>query len=86
MNDALSNVDEFLATMKLLTEDAKTTTRLLDLLADGGALGKQVHDANVVPVALAHDAGTIVTDNIRHFARFASLIAVEDLGEPARGQ
>lgn len=81
VSDALDNVGEFLAAMTLLAEDHRRTTRLLDLLAGGGALGKQVHDANVAAVALAHGVGTIVTDNLRHFARFASLIAVEGLGD-----
>jgi hypothetical protein len=39
-----------------------------------------VRDANLVSVALAHDASAIVTDNTRHFSRFADLIGVEGLG------
>ena len=38
-----------------------------------------MHDANVVAVALAHGAAAIVTDNRRHFSRFADLIAIEGL-------
>lgn len=78
--DAVANVEQLLADMELLTEDAGTTHRLVDLVAQGSAVGKQVHDANVVAVALAHRAGTIVTGDTRHFSRFADLITIESLG------
>jgi predicted nucleic acid-binding protein len=79
--DAVANVEQFLDEMELLVEGPGTTRRLLGLIRDGSAAGKQVHEANVVAVALAHQAAAIVADNTRHFARFAQLIAVEDLGD-----
>lgn len=79
-DDAVANLRQFLAAMQVLTEGSGTLTHLLDLVVDGPALGRQVHDANVVAVALAHEATAIVTDNVRHFARFAALIAIEELG------
>jgi len=78
--DAVANVEQFLDDMDLLSEDAVSTRGLLDLVVRDAAAGKQVHDANVVAVALAHRASAIVTDNSRHFTRFAGLIAVETLG------
>ena len=45
------------------------------------ALGKQIHDANLVAQALHHRLDVIVTDNPRHFRRFADLIAIEALVE-----
>lgn len=78
--DAVENLEQFLDDMELLTEDVSTTRRLMDLIGDRSTAGKQVHDANVVAVALAHRASAIVTDNRRHFSRFAGLIAVESLG------
>jgi predicted nucleic acid-binding protein len=77
--DAVANVKQFLDDMDLLSEDAVTTAGLMDLIGGQAAAGKQVHDANVVAVALAHRASAIVTDNRRHFSRFEELIAVEDL-------
>lgn len=77
--DAVANVEQLLDDMELLPEDAGTTHRLVDLVAHGSAVGKQVHDANVVAVALAHQAGAIVTGNTRHFSRFADLMAIESL-------
>jgi len=77
--DAVANLAQFRDEMSLLSEDRVTTAGLTDLVAGDGAAGKQVHDANVVAVALAHRASAIVTDNVRHFARFADLIAIEQL-------
>ncbi|MDT0203301.1 PIN domain-containing protein [Nocardioides sp. AE5] len=81
--DAADNLEQFLDDMELLAEGISTTRQLIELIGDRSAAGKQVHDANVVAVALAHQAKAIVTDNTRHFARFAPLIAVENLGAPA---
>lgn len=61
-----------------------STSRLLTFMADGLSSGKQVHDANVVACALAHGVAAIVTDNVRHFARFAPLIDIEALAEASR--
>lgn len=83
--DAVRNVRQLLDDMDLLSEDAVTTSGLIDLIGREAASGKQVHDANVVAVALAHRASAIVTDNSRHFARFDQLIAIEGLpGSPVR--
>lgn len=77
--DAIANAEAVLAVTTLLSEGPRTTTRLLELLLDGSAPGKQVHDANIVACAIIHDAEAIVTMNRRHFARFAALVTVEDL-------
>lgn len=79
-DDAVANVQELLDDMELLPEDAGTTHRLVALIERGFGVGKQVHDANVVAVALAHQAGAIVTGNTRHFSRFVELIRIEPLG------
>lgn len=78
--DAVANVEQFLDDMELLNEDAATTRLLLELIGQASAAGKQVHDANMVAVALAHGAAAIITDNARHFARFAELVTIENLG------
>ena len=79
-NDAIANVEQFLDAMTILSEGPGTTAKLLALVGQTSALGKQVHDANVVAVALSHRATAILTENTRHFARFASLIPIEGLG------
>lgn len=77
--DACANVSQLLSDMALLPERSPTVDALLRLVASESAAGKQVHDANIVAVALAHGAAAIVTDNVRHFARFAGLIGIEEL-------
>ncbi|GED99638.1 hypothetical protein nbrc107696_00850 [Gordonia spumicola] len=76
---AVENVNQFLLEMEVLSEGTASTTLLAELVVTHGAGGKQIHDANVVAVALAHGADTVVTANIRHFARFSDLIEVEEL-------
>jgi len=78
--DAVANVEQFLEDLEVLSEGPASTRSLMDLIVAGPTVGKQVHDANVVAVAMAHRAVAIVTDNTRHFARFAELIAVEEIG------
>lgn len=82
--DAVSNVELLLDDIELLREDAATTRLLLDLLGRESITGKQVHDASVVAVAVAHRAAAIVTDNSRHFTRFAELVAIEALTRQPR--
>ncbi len=75
-----ANVEQFLDDMEVLPEDVSTTRRLMDLIGARSAAGRPVHDANVLAMALAHQASVIVTDNTRHFSRFADLIGLESLG------
>lgn len=77
--DAVANVEQFLQGMEVLAEGPATTRSLMDLVMADPSAGKQVHDANVVAVALAHRAVAIVTDNTRHFARFANVVVVEQV-------
>ena len=76
---ALVNVERLVGSFPLLPEDASTSARLTVLLRERDIAGRQVHDANIVAVALAHGASTIVTSDTRHFARFADLVQVEAL-------
>ncbi|HNQ07213.1 MAG TPA: PIN domain-containing protein [Tetrasphaera sp.] len=82
--DAVANVEEIQMISTMLGEGPATTTRLRDLFLDIPAVGKQVHDANVVACALAHGAYAIMTANVRDLVRYASLIVIEDLATPKR--
>lgn len=77
--DAVANVEQFLEGMEVLTEGPATGIALMELITADPTVGKQVHDANVVAVAVAHRAAAIATDNTRHFTRFARLIAIEGM-------
>ena len=52
----------------------KVAERLLGLLADVEAGGKQVHDANVVATMLVHGIAVFVTMNLDDFARFGQYV------------
>jgi predicted nucleic acid-binding protein len=73
-SDALGNVRAIRERTVLLAEDAKVADRLLGLLADVQAGGKQVHDANVVATMLVHGIAVIVTMNLHDFARFGQYV------------
>lgn len=70
---------EHTSTLGLVDETAGSRQLLSSLVAEGRAAGTQVHDANLVAVAVEHGATTIITANRRHFERFADLIEIEDL-------
>ena len=75
--DAEANVHEFLEGKVLLPEDAACVEVVRRWVGQGGVVGTQVHDANVVAVAQAHGASAVITDNARHFERYRGLIAIE---------
>ena len=53
--------------------------RLQALLADVECSGKQVHDANVVAITLAHGVGTVVTMTLPDLARFERYVSLVEL-------
>ena len=68
-----------MSSLRVLSEDVDAVDRLMTLVREGRAVGRQVHDANIVATALAHGASVIVTSDTRHFARFSDLIEIEAL-------
>jgi predicted nucleic acid-binding protein len=74
LSEALGNVRAIRERTTLLAEDDKVAQRLLGLLADVEAGGKQVHDANVVATMLVHGIAVIVTMNLDDFARFGQYV------------
>lgn len=78
-SDAAANLGELLEVLDVVDEDLDSVDRLTVMVSSGVAAGKQVHDANVVAVALARSIDAIVTDNVRHFARFSEMITIEPL-------
>ncbi|GAB2460949.1 hypothetical protein GCM10027062_45600 [Nocardioides hungaricus] len=76
---AVANLEEMASGLDVLVETPESLRRLKSLVREGLASGRQVHDANLVAVALAHEVDAIVTDNLADFARFAELIEIESL-------
>ncbi|MGQ0634508.1 MAG: type II toxin-antitoxin system VapC family toxin [Planctomycetaceae bacterium] len=60
-------------------ETTAVTTELLSLISRGLAIGKQIHDANIVATCLAYGIPRLLTHNAGDFTRYASLIAIETL-------
>ena len=76
---AVAEWTEITSTLELVDETPGSRQLLASFVGDGTAVGKQVHDANLVAVAVAHGATALITANRRHFERFTKLIEVEEL-------
>jgi predicted nucleic acid-binding protein len=55
---------------RIAEESPASTEQLLAYIQDGRAVGRQVHDANIVAVMKANKIGKLATLNARDFARF----------------
>lgn len=77
--DAAANMEQFMGYTELLPENIATSRSVMRLVGHSIASGKQIHDANIVAVALAHGARAIVTSDTRHFVRFSDAITIESL-------
>ncbi len=58
-------------------ENSKVAAELFTLIRSGLAVGKSVHDANVVATCLAYGIPRILTHNRTDFQRFAHLVKIE---------
>ncbi len=76
---AAQNITAFLSRVALLAESLETSKRLLTLVEEGRAAGKQIHDANLIAAALTLGVRRVVTDNAAHFKRFDDLLTVAPL-------
>lgn len=79
VDQAVHSAEAFLERLRLLPEDARVAWRLRQLVREGRCQGVTIHDANVVASALVHGVQRIVTDNARHFERFADLVEIVPL-------
>jgi len=82
--DALTNVAAFRSRMRLLAESEPSLDRLLASISGGGCRGKQIHDANLVAVALSAGVTRLVTANVEDFVDFAPELEVLSLSELSR--
>lgn len=77
--EALANVDALRGRMRLLVESERSWEHLKDLITRHGCKGKQIHDANIVAVALASGLAKVVTANVDDFLRFSPEVEIIDL-------
>lgn len=82
--DALFNARAFLSRLHLLEETPRALDRMLALVENTQAAGKQIHDAQIVATALEHGVSKLLTANVGDFTRFGAKIEVVDLGELPR--
>jgi predicted nucleic acid-binding protein len=64
---------------EIAVDDVEVTARLLELIENPGAQGKQVHDANIVATMRQHRLAYLLTHNTADFRRFARWISVVPL-------
>jgi predicted nucleic acid-binding protein len=76
---AVAQVSALMALYRVADETAQVTNELQTLIGNGLALGKQVHDANIVATCLANSIPRLLTHNIADFKRYASMITIETL-------
>ncbi|HEX7738384.1 MAG TPA: type II toxin-antitoxin system VapC family toxin [Marmoricola sp.] len=80
---AVDYLEDLLVEVDVLPDSSTALSMLYGFVMRGVVSGQQVHDAHLVAQAIHHEIGTVVTDNLRHFRRFADLISVESLAEEA---
>lgn len=69
-------VDDLQARFRILQDIGQIYPTWLRLVIDGGVQGKQVHDARLVAVVLAHGNSHIVTFNVGDFQRYPGIIPI----------
>lgn len=72
----LKNYKDFQTYFVLLDEGRNSVNQLRQLLSKIPAVGKQVHDANIVATMLAHNVSNLLTHNTADFSRYSKLINV----------
>jgi predicted nucleic acid-binding protein len=69
-------VEAFENRFEIAVDDREVTARLLELVENPGAQGKQVHDANIVATMRRHRIPYLVTHNTADFRRYAPWVSV----------
>jgi predicted nucleic acid-binding protein len=84
VQEARRTVEWVTRVARIAEEDALVTRRLLDLLEDPGAQGKQVHDANIVATMRRYGIPFLLTHNGEDFVRYEPDVIVLPLltGDP----
>lgn len=72
----MADVERFQRDLNVAEDGPEVFAALLALLASIPAMGKQVHDANIVATLRAHGISRLLTFNEADFRRFSGLIEV----------
>lgn len=76
---AVAKIEELCRRIIVLKEDSRVPTRLRELVAPYEIRGKQIHDANLVALAVIHGLDVLETANMMDFWRFQTLLPVVNL-------
>lgn len=71
-----TGIDDLQARFRILEDTSQIYRTWRRLVTDGGVQGKQVHDARLAAVVLAHGHTHLVTFNVADFRRYSGIIAV----------
>ena len=69
-------IEDFETRFRIAEDDREVTALLLELIANPGARGRQVHDANIVATMLHHGIPNLLTHNTSDFERYRPWITV----------
>jgi predicted nucleic acid-binding protein len=73
----LEQVVQFCQRFHVADDTPAVTEQLVSLMGQHDIGGKRVHDTNIVATMLAYDIPCLLTHNIKDFARFGEIIAIE---------
>ena len=73
-DEAAKLLDQRESMFTLLVETPEIYPAWKALVSGASVLGKQVHDARLVAVCQVHRVMKVLTLNVRHFARFTSIV------------
>jgi predicted nucleic acid-binding protein len=76
-------IDDFELTFSLLPETNAIYPAWKGIVASGAVIGKQVHDARLIAVCQTCGINRVITFNLNHFSRFASLVPGLTVLDPA---
>lgn len=77
----VANAHVFLASFRLVEDNAQASTRLAQLVTQVTVAGKQIHDANIVATMQTHNISHLPTHNTVDFNRFENLITIVPLAQ-----
>lgn len=78
-HEVLDSIEELRRQYTVLPDDEVVGSQLVQLLRSVDCSGKQVHDANIVATMLGGGVKTLLTENLKDFRRFDSIVSVVDL-------
>ena len=76
--DALDDVSRLIGSFEILEDGPVVTESLVGLCREIPAVGRQIHDANIVATMLAHGERRLLTFNVSDFRRYGDRIELVD--------